>query len=255
MHISLKYLLFSLFIVTLTAADHVVFSQQVGSLTPVVLGSAGGDTLLPGNNLRVSFTVGETVVSTAAAGNNIFTQGFHQPSVSYSGTLVIEMIYKDANCRTASNGEARATILNGTPPYTYAWSPSGGNGSSATGLSPGTYYLYVTDNANHEGRDTVTIGAIADDACDIHVYKGITPNGDGMNDAWHIDGITLFPDNKVTLYNRWGEKVWQIDGYNNDDKQWKGNDLSGDKLPDGTYYYVLEIPGADTWRGWVQVTR
>lgn len=216
--------------------------------------SSAGDHKSAGN-LMVSFTVGEAVIQTFSQGNSILTQGFHQPSEAAGGSLLISSAVKDASCLTARNGTITASVLNGSPPYTYSWSPEGGNTQTATGLSPGTYYLMVTDAMGREGRDTVNVGALADDACEIHVYGGITPNGDGINDAWHIDGITIFPENTVAIFNRWGEQIWNVSGYNNEDKIWSGQDLNGDVLPDGTYFYILEISGSESRKGWVQVTR
>lgn len=229
---------------------YVGFSQPN---TNWVIGSAGMHK--EAGNLMVSFTVGEAVVNTFETTSFIFTQGFHQPSSSTGGSLLINSAVTDASCLTAKNGEAIANVLNGTSPYNFSWSPEGGNSQTATGLSPGTYYLVVTDAMGREGKDTVQVGAIADDACEIHVWGGITPNSDGINDDWHIDGITIFPDNTVTIYNRWGTVVWNAKSYDNVDKLWTGKDLNGDKLPDGTYFYILEVPGLDTFKGWVQVTR
>ncbi len=234
----------------------IFFSVSIGCSkvgTNWVIGSAGDHKLV--GNLMISSTVGEAVVMTFDTNNFIFTQGFHQPSSVTGGSLLISSTKKDASCLTSKDGEITANLLNGSPPYVYSWSPEGGTSRKASGLAPGTYYLLVTDAMDREGRDTITVSALADDACEIHVYHGITPNGDGINDDWHIDGITLFPDNTVVIFNRWGEKIWNVAGYNNDDKIWKGLDLNGDKLPDGTYFYILEIPGVEANKGWVQVTR
>ena len=50
------------------------------------------------------------------------------------------------------------------------------------------------------------------------IYNGISPNGDGKNDKWVIEYIELLPDtqkNRVTIYNRWGDMVWEATDYNN----------------------------------------
>lgn len=218
-----------------------------------VIGSAGDHK--SAGNLMISFTVGEAVVNTFSQGGFMLTQGFHQPAEAAGGSLLISSAVKDASCLTAKDGSVTASVLNGSAPFSYSWSPEGGSAQTATGLGPGTYYLMVTDAMGREGRDTVTIGALADDACEIHVYGGITPNGDGINDVWHIDGISIFPENTITIYNRWGENIWNVSGYNNEDKTWSGQDLNGDAVPDGTYFYILEISGYESRKGWVQVTR
>lgn len=121
--------------------------------------------------------------------------------------------------------------------------------------------MYIVDALNTYGcwhKDTVTIfwGSGAD--CDIHIYNGITPNGDGKNDEWWIDGISSFPKNNVSIFNRWGDNVWVGKNYDNVKIVWQGNDSSGQKLPSGTYYYVIELLSAHGNRRiskWVELTR
>ncbi len=90
---------------------------------------------------------------------------------------------------------------------------------------------------------------------EIYIYSGFTPNGDGDNDTWYIDHITAFPDNTVTIFDRWGVIVWKADGYNNKDVVWKGdNNVSGKSLSNGTYFYIVKI-NDKTYKGWVELSR
>jgi len=74
------------------------------------------------------------------------------------------------------------------------------------------------------------------------IPNGITPNGDGMNDAFIFDLLLAEPDKypnpNLTVFNRWGDVVYESEPYNND---WMGTNESGKELPDGTYYYVLRL--------------
>lgn len=88
----------------------------------------------------------------------------------------------------------------------------------------------------------------------IKFYSGITPNGDGENDKWQIDCITKFPDNELTLFNRWGDKIWSGKNYDNVKVVWEGKNNGGEQLPDATYFYVLEVDGK-TFKGWVELTK
>ncbi len=77
------------------------------------------------------------------------------------------------------------------------------------------------------------------------IYNNLTPNGDGLNDAFIISGIELYPENTVEIFNRWGVSVSKIHGYNNKDKVFMGLSDSSltygtSTLPAGTYYYVLK---------------
>jgi len=66
---------------------------------------------------------------------------------------------------------------------------------------------------------------------------GFSPNGDGVNDEWIIDGIETFPNCTVEVYNRWGELLFQSPGYK---EKWNGT-YKGQALPVGTYYYIIDL--------------
>ena len=85
------------------------------------------------------------------------------------------------------------------------------------------------------------------------IHNVITPNGDGINDGWIIDGIEEFPDNTVLIFNRWGDKVNSFDHYNNTTEVWKGDNYQGKPLPDGTYYYIITIQNGGSRTGWILI--
>lgn len=101
-----------------------------------------------------------------------------------------------------------------------------------------TYILTVT-NKYCTSVDTVTITV---DRCleglTDPVPQIITPNGDGLNDYWVVYNIDYFENSQVEIYNRWGNRVYTAAPYMND---WDGRNTNGEELPDGTYYYVLDI--------------
>jgi len=77
---------------------------------------------------------------------------------------------------------------------------------------------------------------------DIEIYNGVSPNSDDQNDIFLIRYIDLLPDtqqNKVTIYNRWGSKVFEVSNYNNSTNVFRGLNDSGGELPSGTYYYKI----------------
>ncbi|MDO9255357.1 MAG: gliding motility-associated C-terminal domain-containing protein, partial [Bacteroidales bacterium] len=88
---------------------------------------------------------------------------------------------------------------------------------------------------------------------DIEIFNLVTPDNDGKNDYWHIGGIEEFPDNEITIFNRWGTKVREIAGYNNSDKRWDGTDNKSEYLPDGVYFYIIKIKELKNYTGWVYV--
>lgn len=94
---------------------------------------------------------------------------------------------------------------------------------------------------------------------EITIYNGISPNGDGRNDYFVIQNIQfLEPTNKVTIYNRWGDKVFEMDDYNSLDaqKRFEGKQNNGKTLPSGVYFYKVEFPGGrETLTGYLTLKK
>ena len=89
----------------------------------------------------------------------------------------------------------------------------------------------------------LTVGRFEGEAGgELFVYNAVSANDDGMNDFLKILNIGRFPNNIVTIYTRWGDKVFEMAGYDNADKKFDGHANTGKSylLPDGTYYYVVE---------------
>lgn len=82
-----------------------------------------------------------------------------------------------------------------------------------------------------------------------NIPKGVSPNDDGKNDNFNLAGLNV---SKLSIFNRYGEKVYSLNNYTN---QWKGQSDNGNELPTGTYYYVIEIADQKTETGWVYVNR
>ncbi|GEM_PF-1961820 len=96
-------------------------------------------------------------------------------------------------------------------------------------------FKYTLCNSN--GCDTATVTIYL--ACvDIVIFTAVSPNRDGQNDVFYIAGIEEFPQSKLTIYNRWGNIVYQVTNYQND---WTGTWKNSQELPDGSYFYELEL--------------
>jgi len=71
---------------------------------------------------------------------------------------------------------------------------------------------------------------------------GITPNGDGLNDQLVFDELlensNVYATKRLIVYNRWGDIVHEAQPYNND---WGGTNKGGSLLPQGTYYFVMQL--------------
>ncbi|WP_375577962.1 BspA family leucine-rich repeat surface protein [Marivirga tractuosa] len=85
----------------------------------------------------------------------------------------------------------------------------------------------------------------------IRVSKGFSPDNDGINDIWKIHGIKEYQKNEVLIYNRWGNIVFAIKGYDNQYNVFDGtanrnNKLGGGELPEGTYFYKIHLQERDS---------
>lgn len=93
----------------------------------------------------------------------------------------------------------------------------------------------------------------------VRVYKKLTivnsftPNDDGINDFWEIKHIDNYRNADVSVFNRYGQKVFQNTGYS---KPWDGT-YNNKKLPAGTYYYIIDVKENNIPKqaGWVLLVR
>ncbi|NGM63090.1 gliding motility-associated C-terminal domain-containing protein [Sphingobacterium sp. SGG-5] len=92
-------------------------------------------------------------------------------------------------------------------------------------------------NNNYEAAETVvrTIRIFNDAKLQVAVHPALSPNGDGINDFLHIENIADYPDNKVTIFDRQGHVVTEIQGYDNGQHV-----FTGQKVQDDTYFYIIE---------------
>jgi len=136
-------------------------------------------------------------------------------------------------CHTGK-GSINTIVKGGTTPYSYLWS-NNATSNEITGLSAGTYTLALTD-MNGCSKNLAIL--VEDSSCQpVIIHDGISPNGDGINDVWIIEGIQDYPKNKVQVFDKWGDMVFEKENYNND---WGGTGKNG-LLADGTYFYLVKL--------------
>lgn len=103
-----------------------------------------------------------------------------------------------------------------------------------------SFTVIVTDNNGCSASDDVLVSVVDDPSRVINVINAFSPNGDNTNDVLEFDGLSIFPDNHLTIFNRWGNVVFEKRGYQRDDVRWDGT-RNGEELPAATYYYILEF--------------
>jgi gliding motility-associated-like protein len=132
----------------------------------------------------------------------------------------------------------------------YTWSSASGGVITGTGQSvvvsgTDTYSVTVTI----PGTDCDGSQSVAVDGTGCLIQKGISPNGDGQNDYFNLEGQNV---SKLQVFNRYGMVVYKKDNYTN---QWYGQDDDGDELPDGTYYFVIDRAAGEAKTGWIYINR
>ena len=126
---------------------------------------------------------------------------------------------------------------------TYNWSFGDGTGSSVINpnhvfTTGGTFsvVLTVTDDVSGCSDDTTLVIKVEDDLV-IVVPNVFTPNGDGVNDVFHIK-ISGAKSAEGYIYNRWGQLLYSWDVINS---SWDGKAANGTNCPDATYFYMIKV--------------
>jgi len=239
--------------------DTIAFAQTYGWQLPPGFQIVGGQ----GTN-TVTISVDSSVIT-----GNIYAYGINQcgdgPLSSPFHFIVQLSPIVDAGAnQSISYGTTTmlvGSISGGSGSYSFFWEPSSLL-TVDTILNPKTvnlthdtlFILTVIDLLNGcQGSDSVRIKVVKNEINEdcLVFHNVITPNGDGLNDKWIIDCIDNFPDNKVIIFNRWGEEINRFEHYDNVSQVWKGTRTDGRPLPDGTYYYLLTINNGGRYSGWI----
>ncbi len=99
---------------------------------------------------------------------------------------------------------------------TYTWQ-DGSAQDHITIKKPGLYSVAVTDNC---GSATDEIIIKTEEICDIYFPNAFTPNNDGINDLFKIAKPANLTEYHLSVYNRWGQKVFETFDYS---KGWNGS--------------------------------
>ncbi len=222
------------------------------STISVVVNNCGADLSIIKNVSSINPVVGNTVVFTITATNNSL--------VNATGVVVTDILQSGYSYVSSSASVGSYNTLNST------WSIGNLNSGASEVL---TMTVTVISNGNYVNTATIAGNELDGDLSnnsstietyplDFHIPEGFSPNEDGINDLFVIRGIKNYPNNNFTIFNRWGDKVFEATPYEN---TWngscsKGLQIGGDALPTGTYFYVLDLgDGSKVIKGTIYLNR
>ena len=215
-----------------------------------------GEVTIPGNTPAGTYTITYSYCEVLNPTNCTGTQTL---VVTVGGTVTptaLPVAVED-RASTAMNTPINIAVLandtlNGATTPNVVTSPANGtvvvNADNTVEYRPHTGFAgtdtFVYEICNSAGCSSATV--TVDIVNKIVPYNGMSVDGDGKNDYFHIGGIENYPNNVVRIYNRWGVKVFEVSGYDNVTRVFKGISdgrvtvEAPNKLPQGTYYYVIE---------------
>jgi gliding motility-associated-like protein len=137
------------------------------------------------------------------------------------------------------------------------------HGTNTVGTNASTFNVdeFITQNPTMNLPLTFTVAVesngcvyrsdftVTDNPCKL-IPKGISPNGDQLNDTFDLSGMGV---TELEIFNRYGTKVYSYSG--NYTNQWNGSANNGNDLPDGTYFYVIRKSNDAKVTGWVYINR
>jgi gliding motility-associated-like protein len=217
-------------VVTASTATSITTSVPTGATTGRISVIVAGNTATSANDFTVTTSGGEVTITPETLETNI------------GGIVSLNLV---SLITTLNNNLDINSITVSVPP------PSGALAEVVDGVLTVDY-----TNVSFSGRENVTIRACDTDAnCatqlfeievigKIEVYNGISPNNDLQNEKFIIQYIDVLPEtqnNKVSIFNRWGDVVWEGVNYNNQTVVFTGKNKNGQELPSGTYFYKIQF--------------
>ncbi len=228
-----------------------------------------------------------TYTATSAGGELTFRYWWQDETSDWTATIGCDLTNvpqlvidsQPAAAEVCQNTQATfTTAASGPANITYQWQQSP-DGNTWTDLSNGGDFsdvttaslkidAKITDAAqyrcriNGDGASEVTTNTatLTVNACNTNVefvvYNAVSPNNDGKNEFFYLENIDVIPskkENTVRIYNRWGDEVFSIANYNNNDRIFNGVNKNGHKLPSGIYFYKISFQGDDDVTGYLEL--
>jgi len=176
----------------------------------------------------------------------------YQVILAEPDSIRIKVVSIAPSCPECTDGEIKLQVTGGTVPYSFDWDGYNVHDSIFSDIGPGNYSITITD-ANG-CRQIIFYDLIASE---LFIPNAFSPNGGSKNEKWIIRILENRPDCLVQVYDRSGKLVYYDDQIY---EPWDGTYMNqGQKLPAGTYFYLVKIDRQDVnkppQRGTVTILR
>jgi len=210
-----------------------------GSVSSPFMPLASVSGLSPGANV-FSYTISNGVCPSSVATVTITVDEL--PDTAHAGAdLTTDIPYVQLQGNMPSVGTGTWSQLSGTGSIASLTDPL----TTASGFAVGTnvYRWEIRNGACPASYDDVAVTMNP-----LHIPNGFSPNGDGINDTYAIEALEYYPHVKFSVFNRWGNTVYDSNEYSN---EWDGRNSDNQKLADDTYYFILEVMPGMQYSGFV----
>ncbi|MDG4949732.1 T9SS type B sorting domain-containing protein, partial [Weeksellaceae bacterium KMM 9724] len=167
-------------------------------------------------------------------------------TVQITDSLTPEFSFEHTYCQNSSPASLPQTSDNG---ISGQWLPAVIN----TAFTNMRLYTFVP----HEGQCASSVEVMIeiidcpDEDIELNIPNVITPNNDGMNDTWFVDGlIEAYPNAQLEIYNRYNKLLYQ--GIGAENCEWNGT-YAGRALPSGSYWYLLKLADGNVKTGHISI--
>jgi gliding motility-associated-like protein len=246
---------------TYTAPDNEVYTNS-GQYTAIIPNAAGCDSTIT-INLTVNNSNSGTDAKTACDSytwidGNTYTSSTNSPTFTLQNVngcdsvitlnLTINKLQglNAGDDITACQGDNITLVASGAT--TYSW--TGGAANGVAFVPPTGTTIYTVTGTDDNGCTATDAVSVLVEYC-LDIPGGISPNSDNANDTWTITGLDQYPDAKVFVFDRWGQKVFSGDATN---ATWDGT-YEGKELPTADYYYIIELGNGEKFNGVVTLKK
>lgn len=224
---------------------------------------------ISGSNTSV-LSINPTTLADAATNYNVVVTGLcPSAQTSLDAALVVPdltqvAILTDTIACLGSDLQLQATAIDSLSylwvgPNDFSSDSSNPNLTNLNATQAGSYQLLVSLQGCMSNPIVFDLNLVNCDTTDFFIPEGFSPNQDGINDLFVIRGIQDYPQNKLLIYSRWGDRLFEADAYANN---WDGTSSFGlivgsELLPIGNYFYILQLNNSadEVFKGVIYLSR